>query len=82
MKKAKTNRRTCMARYQGQNKKGTPFVMNSIRNARIQFKMPCYRKSHIRLRKVSNSAVRLVRGNKRNKKKTKYVFVLNFERFV
>ena len=35
---------------------------NSIRNARIQFKMPCYRKSHIRLKEVSNSAVRLVTG--------------------
>ena len=40
---------------------------NSIQDACIQFKMPCYRKSHIRLKEVSNSTIRLVASNKRNK---------------
>ena len=57
----------------------TPGRKNSIRNARIQFKMPCYCKSHILLKEVSNSTIRIVTSNKRNKKKTKYVFALNFE---
>jgi len=41
---------------------------NSIQHSRIQFKMPCYHKSYIRLKEVSNSTVRLVGSNKRNKK--------------
>lgn len=41
---------------------------NSIQDACIQFKMSCYRKSHIWLKEVSNSTIRLVASNKRNKK--------------